>query len=137
MADSLGSLQMLDAADSGEARTDDERAALVVASARCVAADPLTESVDVSSRETTLDADDPEGTPFGETFDPTGGAAILDPIELRAAAIERLVSSGRSAANATCIVDHLARVEAEYLFEDPLFGLGQDPFEADAFAACL
>ena len=137
MADSLVALQLLGAADPREPKTDAERAALIAVSARCVATDPILESVDSASPETAFDASDPEGTPFGETFASAGRSAVLDPLQAKEAAIERLISSGRSISNATCIVDHLASVEAEDLFEDPLFGLGRDPFEADALASCL
>jgi hypothetical protein len=137
MADSLAALQLLGAADPRASKTDAERAALVAVSARCLASDPFLESVDLASPETAFDAGDPEGTPFGETFDPAGTSAALDPLQAKQVAIDRLISSGRSISNATCIVDHLTSVEAEDLFEDPLFGLGRDPFEADALAACL
>lgn len=137
MADSLVALGMLDAADPRKSKTDAERAALLTVSARCVAVDPVSDASDLAGLQTTLDSDDPEGTPLGEMFDPAASSRTLDPVQAREAAIDRLLSSGRSISNATCIVDHLTTVDADYLFEDESFGLGRDPFEADAFAACL
>ncbi len=138
MADTLSILDELDAADPRQERDDARREALVKAQTRCVTLEPAgvpTVSASASASAAVV-APDPESL----AMDPD--LAVVAPSEeeieaAKARAVSTLVGVGRSEANAKCVIDHVLQVDADYLLDDPEFGLGLDPFEADAFAACL
>lgn len=135
MADTLLLLEQLDAADPRIERTDADREALVSASTRCIRPQVLPTSVrssDLATNEESLDVDDVD---LGVSLGPT--TTVLSREERRGLAIARLTSFGRSQENAICVVDRLLSVEADEIFDAPNFGLGTDPFEASAFAACM
>ncbi len=133
VADTLVALGELVAADPGHRRGDGEREALVVATTRCVAPEPIARTSSQASDQIGED-DDPEGTPMNE---PVSTPTTADLDERRASALAHLELTGRSRENARCIVDQLISMDADALLSDPAFGLGLDPIEADAFAACL
>lgn len=146
MADSLLALDLLDAADPRRSRTEVEQAGLVSAAARCVQANATPIAVvagtqvsrsDVPRSEVvrTLDADVVERSVSGGLD--LQSADVGDTAQVREAAIQSLISLGRSAENASCVVDWLLDVHADDLFENPNFGMGLDTFEAQAFAACI
>lgn len=136
VADALVALGQLRAADPRQQRGEPQRDALVSATGYCVGQDTAVlarqtrsdESIDLG------DDEDPEGTPLADV-----GALPIDddPVERRRRAIAQLQLAGRSEENARCVVDQLIASEAEAIFADPAFGLGLDPLEADAFAACI
>lgn len=136
VADALVALGQLRAADPRQERGESQREALVSATGYCVGQ----ETVEVAGRTRSdepldvSDDEDPEGTPLGEL-----GALSVDddPLERRRRAVAHLELAGRSNENARCVVDQLVTSEAEAIFADPAFGLGLDPLEADAFAACI
>jgi len=134
VADTLVALGVLAAADPGHRRGDTERDALVTATNRCVAPEPIVSSSPSRSQERVAEDDDPEGTVLNEARPSTTGE---DQVERRSLAIAHLELAGRSGENARCIVDWLIATEADVVFADPAFGLGLDPLEADAFAACI
>lgn len=134
VADTLIVLDELRSLDPNQPRGDVGRDALVAATSRCVVPDPIEQASSASLTDTLVDDGDPEGTPVG------GSAVSLteeDRLERRALALAHLELAGRSTDDARCIVDQLISMDAEMLFADPAFGLGLDPLEADAFAACL
>ncbi len=134
VADTLVALGELTAADPRHRRDGDERDALVAATDRCVAPEPIVSSSPSRSQERVAEDDDPEGTVLtGSRLSTTGE----DQVERRSLAIAHLELAGRSEENARCIVDWLIATEVDVVFADPAFGLGLDPFEADAFAACI
>lgn len=144
MADTLAAVQQLDAADPRQPRTDERRAAFVAATARCVG----TEVLSVTSEQPTVVEPALAGERSNQAqaelqdaevsigADVTDVAAVSDE-QARLQAIAALVSQGRSSENATCIVDQLEVLSAEYLYGDPNLGLGLDPLEASATASCI
>ena len=147
LADTLAILGELNAADPRVERGPAEREALVAANNRCltgeldveVAGTQVTESgdsdlaiVSSASRRSTeaLEALEDEEELAGSSQPDSSEA------ELRDAAIETLVRLGRSVDNATCVVDHIIGIGESAVVQDSNFGLGLDPFEAGAFAAC-
>jgi hypothetical protein len=134
VADTLVALGELTAADPRHRRGDAEREVLVTATNRCVAPEPIVSSSPSPSQERVAEDDDPEGTVLDESRLSTTGE---DQVERRSLAIAHLELAGRSGENARCVVDRLIATEAEAVFADPAFGLGLDPLEADAFAACI
>lgn len=134
VVDTLIALGELTAADPRHSRGDAERDALVTATNRCVVPDPIVSSSPSPSQERVANNDDPEGTVLNGSRLSTPGE---DQGERRSVAIAHLELAGRSGENARCIVDWLIATEVDAVFADPAFGLGLDPFEADAFAACI
>lgn len=140
VADSLIVLGELDAVDPGTVRGEPERAALVTATSRCVLAEP---SIEVAGTQLV-----DESTAFSAprardnlTEEELGAqdevVALGGPEAVREKAISTLVLFGRSVRNATCVVDRIVSSEATHVLIEPEFGSGLDPFEADAFAACI
>lgn len=136
VADALLALGQLQAADPRQQRDEPQRDALVSATGHCVGQETGVLAGQPRSDESIGfgDDEDPEGTPLADV-----GALPVDddPVELRRRAIAQLQLAGRSEENASCVVDQLIASEAEAIFADPAFGLGLDPLEADAFAACI
>ncbi len=136
VADALAALGQLRAADPRQQRGEPQRDALVSATGYCVGLDTAVLAGQSRSDESIdfADDEDPEGTPLADV-----GAVPVDddPAELRRRAIAQLKLAGRSDENARCVVDQLIASEADAIFVDPAFGLGLDPLEADAFAACI
>lgn len=137
MADTLGALGQLDAANPEQVRDAVAREALVAASSRCVSTAVLPQSMERTALEAAADEDDPEGTPMESSRRGSNGIPTDDPAVFRPLAIAHLRLAGRTQEYAACVVDHLIELEAQHLFSDPAFGLGLESLEADAFAACL
>ncbi len=142
MADTLALLDALDAANPQAERDDVRREALVKAQTRCVTLDAGESAVTGGSASATAAVTivDPEPSPAGVAGNPDLAVVAPTEEEFEAAkdrAVATLVGVGRSELNARCVVDHVLQVDADYLLDDPEFGLGLDPFEAAAFAACL
>jgi len=144
IADSLASLQILDAADPREPRTDERREAFVSATTRCVTPEVLGQSewaVTQAGQLPDIQASAASNRP--EVQAPTAGpggssqSEVAESAELAADAVGVLVGQGRAFENAQCIVDQLVATGGEYVFLDQNFGLGLDPLEANAIAACL
>jgi len=142
IADSLVSLQALDAADPRQPRTDERRSAFVNATSRCVSTEVLGNTVE-RSVSVVPDIEASKGnTPVVEVEDSNAGGSALSQAseadkELAQDAVATLVRQGRSTENAQCIVDQLVAVNGEMVFLDQNFGLGLDPLEANAIASCL
>lgn len=142
IVDSLIALDELGAADPRTARGPDERAALVSARNRCIGQAPQTEVAGVQERgddesELTIErAGEDENIEFEQTAidDMLESAGSTE--ELRDEAINRLMTLGRSTANASCIVDHILATDELGVLVSPDFGLGLQAIEAAAFAAC-
>lgn len=136
MADTLASLNELAAADVEVASTDESRAALVRARDRCSAYTTPESETQASvagitlERSTAPSAGDPP-PPSAVIGSPGGGVESAN-----AEAIQRLVALGRDETTAQCVVDHLSLLSAQYVFDDPTFGLAATPEEASAFALC-
>lgn len=143
MADSLAAVQQLDAADPRQPRTEERRTAFVAASARCIQTDVLSATADRSTVVEPASAAELSNQARAELEDAnasSGSAEVtvaLSSEESRAKAIATLVGQGRSPENATCIVERLELLEADFLFSDPNLGLGLDPLEANAMASCI
>ena len=148
LADTLLILGELDAADPQNERGHQEREALVAATNRCLTGEPDSD-VDVEVAGTQFV--DPEDSELGvvssanrrsngafeeEDGAASAGQASLGEAEIRVDAIETLVSLGRSMDNATCVVDHIVQSGGLAVAGGANFGLGLDPLEAAAFAAC-
>ena len=139
IADRLLASGQLDAADPRASESPENREALVLANQECLTVEVLPELELVT--ETTIPSA-ASNRPGGEEDEETSPVP-LDPndpalLELqRQSAISQLMSFGRSTANATCIVDQLIAAEAAHVLDGEQFGLGLDPAEAAAFAACL
>lgn len=137
MADTLVALGRVEAADPNRPRDDASREMLIAASSRCVTTAVLPRSEERSAIELDMDDDDPEGTPMDDQRGVSALTSSDDLAVLRPRAIAHLTLSGRTENQAACVVDHLIRLDAHWLFADPAFGMGLEPLEADAFAACL
>lgn len=143
MADSLAALDQLDAADPREPRTEVRREAFVTASSRCVTTEVLASTLESEPGAVVVSASvepDAGNTPHVEIG--SGGQAVVAgpggaDIDIEADAIAELQRQGRSEQNATCIVEFLIGAQASHLFAESTFGLGSDPLEANAIAACL
>ena len=140
MADTLLALGNIDAADPRRDRSTADQEALVSAMSRCVSHDGAP-TVVVAGRQVTVEPDDNHISTQND-FDvgPAGQTGSVDGSELaaeqRTVAIEQLVRLGRPLEFSVCVVDQLIDVYADDVFKDPNFGVGLDPFEANAFASC-
>jgi len=134
MADTLITLDRLDAADPRRERSDATREAFLAATTRCVAVEVLPE-VQVTSPVAVDEWGEEAEIPSAHAG--IGGSSEPVDDEALQAAVDYLVSVGRSPENAQCIVGHLVLADAQYVLGSPNFGLGLDPFEADAMAMCL
>lgn len=140
IADRLLAADQLEAADPRASVSDEAREILLLANQECVSVEVLPELELVT--ETTIPsaaASRPGGAEDDSDATPTE-VDLNDPalLELqRQSAISQLMNFGRSNSNATCIVNQLIAAEAAYVLDSDQFGLGLDPAEAAAFAACL
>ena len=139
MADTLIGLGDIDAADPRVALSDESRENLAISTSRCITVDVLGEN-EIAPRESApAPTSNLPSTPFdiGGQGQAANTVAPEDMDRVREEAIASLRGFGRSLRNATCVVDQLITIEAEYLLSDPAFGLGLDPVEASAMAFCL
>ena len=138
VADSLELLGELDAADPRVVRGEAERDALVAAMNRCVGSETSTEVAGTTQFEVQRGSSATEFVEEEEAL-PLNGDAVGEPetADMRADGVAALVALGRNATNAGCIVDHILDSENSRVMTDSSFGLGLDPIEADAFAACI
>ncbi len=139
IADSLIALDRLDAADPRLERTEERREAFVAATARCVSVDVLGTSIGddrVAQREPSVVEPQQHSVSAASALANNDDDDVVDDgaAEVAVASLRR---QGRTAANASCIVEVLVEAQADFLFADPNFGLGRNAIEANAIAACL
>lgn len=143
MADSLTALEQLDAANPAEPRTDERRSAFVAAKTRCVTTEVLTSSLgpaddgSAGAVLSTVEAGVEANTSIEAAAASQPGLSDDEGAALASDAVAELQRQGRTELNSTCIVEFLTGAQATHLFLDPNFGLGLDPLEANAIAACL
>lgn len=142
MADTLIAVGQVNAADPRQERGDDQRAAFLAATERCVQVEVL--SATAAASQPTAEGltveqfvDEEEEILANPPQEGISGELAVDDQTLADRGYQTLTRFGRSEANARCIIDHLVLVEAVFIVDDPQFGLGLDAFEADAMAACL
>lgn len=139
MADQLLAQDQLAAADPRVAASTESRESLLLANQACVTTEVLPElELAPETSIPTAAQSRPGGNDDEETAPPE--IELDDPalLELqRQSAISQLMSFGRSNANASCVVDQLIASEASYVLESERLGLGLDPAEAAALAACI
>ena len=146
IAGTLLAMDQLEAADPRTGTTDSDQEALSSANERCVSTEVLPAfEVEVDDVQSTLP--NPEVAPpparlnelqLDEEGDFFEAAISSEELEAQgAAAVEMLMSLGRTETNAECVIDHLLELEAIELLTSPELGLGLDPREASALAVCL
>lgn len=138
VANRLHAVQQIEILDPANEVRDDDRALLVSATRRCVELAEVNEDVPtevLSEADLRIYEDD-----YEEDAERQAGVESLE-ADLEDVSLEigrqRLRLLGRSDAFIDCVIDHLRSVDAIELLQDEQLGMGLDPVEADAYAACI